>query len=385
MTSPHYADRVASALRARSLSDLPVSAESRTASIAALEKALRDKTLSRSRRRRFAIIGSAAAIAATLALAFGLARHHAAANTVASTPTTPSTPAHDDAVTMVAHPSGGGASVVASSGADPTTLGEGSRIVRGSRVVAGPSGRALLALSTGTQLTVEESGDLTVLENGTEQRFRLGSGRVHADVAKLHEGDRFLVETSDTEVEVRGTSFDVAVVDPVSSCGDGVRTRVSVHEGVVVVRHDGRLDRVVAGEEWPRNCPTVKPTPPHTSAATSVSAVSAVSPVSPVNAANAANPSLAKTTLVAENALVQQGMDAKRAGDYATAATIFDRYLTTYPHGNPLLVESATKERMRALRKSGDTRARDAARKYLDAYPSGDARPEAEAFLALPR
>ena len=131
MTSPHYADRVARALRSRALAEVPVSAQSRTASIAALEKALRDKTVSRSRRRRWAIGGGAVAIAATLALAFGLARHHSTPNTTASTPSE-----HDDVVTMVAHPSGGGASVVASSGASPTTLGDGSHLERGSRVVA---------------------------------------------------------------------------------------------------------------------------------------------------------------------------------------------------------------------------------------------------------
>ncbi len=368
MTSPHYAERAARALRSRAIAEVPVSAQSRADSIAALEKALRDKTLSRSRRRRFAIGGGAVAIAATVALAFGLV-HWRTANAVASTKASTTGPSHGDAVTMVAHPSGGGASVVASSGASPTTLGDGSHLERGSRVVAGSSGRALLAFSTGTQLTVEESGDITVVDNGTglgtEQRFRLGSGRVHADVAKLHEGERFFIETSDTEVEVRGTSFDVAIVDPMSACGDGVRTRVSVREGVVVVRHADREDSVAAGEEWPRNCVTARlTTPVHTSTAPIVNA-----------------PQTTKTSLDAENDLFQQATDAKRAGDYAKAATIFDRFLVTYPQSP--LVESVTVERMRALRKAGDPRAAVAARKYLEAYPSGDARPEAEAFLAL--
>jgi FecR protein len=369
MTSPHYADLAARLLKAREPAEIPASAQSRSNSIAEVEKALRRKAEARTRRKRLTYIGGAFGVAATIALAVGLAMHTTASPVSAQTPKT-----NNNAVTVVAHPSGG-ASVVASSGAPPTTLGEGRQLERGSRVVAGPSGRALLAFSTGTQLTVEESGDLTVVENGSEQRFRLGSGKVHAEVAKLHQGERFLVETADTEVEVRGTSFDVAVVDPVSSCGNGVRTRVSVREGVVVVRHDGTEDRLLAGDQWPRDCNTAVATTHPTIVLTPT-----VRQPAPPSAVNTATTQQGKTSLAAQNDLFERGLAAKRSGNNAEAAAIFDRFLVNYPQ-SPLL-ESVTVERMRALRKTDPVRARDAAKKYLDAYPSGDARPEAEAFLA---
>lgn len=364
--TPRYADLAARALRSREPSELPASAESRSNSIAELQKALRQKTVSHARRRRLGIAGGVLAAAAAVALVVGLA-WRSKEPVAASAPTKSET-----TVTVVAHPSGAGASVVASSGAPATTLGDGRQLERGSRVVAGPGGRAVLAFSTGTRLTVEEHGDLTVVDDSNEQRFRLGSGRVHADVAKLHQGDRFLVETDDAEVEVRGTSFDVAIVDPVASCGGGTPTRVSVREGVVVVRHGGVEDRIGAGEEWPRNCVTV----------VSVQHLP-VSPPHPTSPATVSTPQQTKTSLAAQNDLFEQGMARKRAGDNAEAATIFDHFLATYPQSP--LVESVTVERMRVLRKSDPARAREAAKKYLDAYPKGDARPEAEAFLAQPR
>ncbi len=393
MTSPHYADLAARLLRARASSadeaTRSVSAESRADSVALIQNALREKG-ARARRRRWTIAGGSFAAAAAIALAIGAFASHSNSHVVRSESyTAPSTAPRADetpvAYAVVAHPSGAGASVVPSVGAPAQTLGEGSQLERGSRVVAGPGGRALLAFSTGTQLTVEENGDLVILQNGSEngpngseQRFRLGSGKVHADVAKLHDGHRFVIETSDTEVEVRGTSFDVSVVDPMASCGGGTRTRVSVREGVVVVRHDGAEDRIAAGEDWPRssglNCVAtteIDRTPTHAPVHAAVGVALTPSPNQQQTAASA---------LAAQNDLFAQGLAAKRRGDHAEAAAIFDRFVAAYPTSP--LIESVTVERMRALRNSDPARAKDAARKYLDMYPSGDARPEAEAFLA---
>ena len=71
---------------------------------------------------------------------------------------------------------------------------------------------------------------------------------------------------------------------------------------------------------------------------------------------------------------------AKRAGDPSGAVAGFDRFLARYP-GSPL-AESATVERMRALRSIDPARAVAAARSYLARYPNGFAHAEAEAIVA---
>ena len=93
--------------------------------------------------------------------------------------------------------------------------------------------------------------DVTVRSGGRAAIFDLAGGSLKADVAKLAPDERFVVETADTEVEVRGTSFRVSVVPLDATCGDGTTTRVAVYEGMVAVRRNGREEIVSKGEEWP--------------------------------------------------------------------------------------------------------------------------------------
>ena len=95
---------------------------------------------------------------------------------------------------------------------------------------------------------------MTVAAEGAAQVLHLDAGSVELHVEKLTSAQRFLVDTPDSEVEVRGTRFSVSVVPPDAACGAGVRTRVAVTEGVVVVRHAGLEDRVALGESWPAGC-----------------------------------------------------------------------------------------------------------------------------------
>lgn len=382
MTSPHYAERAAKLLRDDRDAEVPEpSAEARRASIEAIAQAIVARKRAQVRSRRMRVGFGALAAAAVIAIASGAALMH---GKQADAPVAQRS--SDDAVTVVAHASGGGASVVASSGAPVAALGQtesdARALERGSRVIAGATGHAMLAFSTGTVLDVDHGGDLTVVSRGSEQRFHLSSGEVHANVAKLGKGDRFIVETADAEVEVRGTQFDVGVIDA-STCGAGVQTRVTVREGVVVVRHAGAEDRVSAGQSWPANCTAsaeaAKGAPAEAANAAASKPAIAASQASLAKGSVAAQPAPA-SLLAQQNDLFQQGVAAKRRGDASEAVATFDRYLATYPSSQ--LAESATVERMRALRSVDATRSRDAARKYLDAYPSGFARAEAEALLA---
>jgi hypothetical protein len=244
--------------------------------------------------------------------------------------------------------------------ADSWTLGAGSR------VFAPLDGRVMLSLSSGTGVLVHEGGDMSIVGTGAVQIFRIDAGSVDFQVAKLSPGERFLVDTSDAEVEVRGTRFRVSMTP--DACANGTLTRVVVTEGVVVVRRAGSEARVRSGEQWPADCDQ------------------AAIPVVPASAlpraASAVPAALAprESALGEQNALFASAVAARRRGDTSGAIAALDQLLSRYP-SSPL-DESASAERVRVLRAAGSTRAQAVARDYLARYPNGFARAEAEAVLA---
>ena len=153
-------------------------------------------------------------------------------------------------------------------------------------------------------------------------------------------------------------------------CGEGTTTRVSVVQGMAVVRHAGRDDELIAGAEWPSGC----------SRAPAASGPVATLPPAGASGARVAAAPSASSTLADQNNLFAVAVAARRRGDAAGAVAGFDRFLARYP-ASPL-AESATVERMRALRTSDPARAVAAARQYLATYPSGFAHAEAEAIVA---
>lgn len=319
-------------------------------------------------------------------------------------------------VTVVGHALAGGAGgvVVLREGREVSLEG-GGPLRANDRVIAAADGRASLQISTGTQLALEGGGDVTVVERGLAQVFSLRSGSLRADVAKLRERERFVIRTSDTEVEVRGTSFQVAVVAPVASCGSGTTTRVSVTEGAVVVRTAGGEDRVHGGEHWPRGCSdgtsetsrqrglhqTVTALPPTSSlpvpvppsvtspgpgpapayASTPLSAPRpAITKTPPIQEPRPPEALVASSELAAQNQLFAEATAAKRRGNVAAAIAGYDQFLARYPSSS--LAETAAVERLRLLVASDRTRAVDAARTYLLRYPNGFAREEARVVVS---
>ncbi|HEY8076478.1 MAG TPA: FecR domain-containing protein, partial [Labilithrix sp.] len=212
----------------------------RRAAINAIESAIRVRAQRRSRSR--VVYGVAAAAAVLFAVGGGalLARRGSDATRVAATPTASATVSGDGVVV---------------DGASATT----APLAQGGHVAVREGGHATVALSTGTELALGDRGDLGVVEDGRSQIFALGAGSVRARVAKLHDGERFIVRTPDAEVEVRGTVFTVSIV-PADSCG--TVTRVAVEEGVVVVRRNGVESRVARGERWPADCVATPPASP---------------------------------------------------------------------------------------------------------------------------
>lgn len=232
-------------------------------------------------------------------------------------------------------------------------------LVTGDRIVASSSGAVVLG--TGTRMSFEGGSELAVATVGKNAQFDLRAGKVRFDVTKLASGERFVVRTVDTEVEVWGTSFSVGLAAPEARCG-AMATRVVVKEGVVAVRYGGEEKRLVAGDSWPVCTPAVdetKTSPP---------------PVSPTIAAtttkaNAPTPS----ELAAQNDLFAAGITAKRNGNREGAIASFDRLLSKWP-ASPL-AENASAERMRL---SSGARATSYARAYLLRWPHGFAAHEAK-------
>jgi ferric-dicitrate binding protein FerR (iron transport regulator) len=376
MNMPKYSARAARVLaaerRVRS-----ASAAARERGITTMQRALADARRRTVRRRAF---GAGLAAAAAVGIWFGLSL------------------TWSSSVEVVAFPVGQGGTVV-----DAVTahrLESGSEVTDGGRVSTAVGGGARLELSTGTELRLDQQSALAVERSDEVQRFRLSEGALHAKVAKLGPGDRFIVATPDSEIEVRGTQFQLDVVGDEQACADGLRTRLRVTEGVVEVRHGGQTLRVAAGGHWPEQCE-----PPAPSQDQEVTADSAVPPepaqpeapavsVPQHHAAPKAQPELAGTAssgevqaaierasaLREQNELFSKGLQAKDQGDNGVALRAFGQLLERYPHS--ALAESALAGRMRILAGRDPVAARRAAERYLRGYPQGFARSEAEGLLS---
>lgn len=313
----------------------------RAAAIAAGRRAM--VSMKRSRRRRLV---AALAAAATVVLAIG----------IAATRRTPP-------VARAPHPTPSAVVQIAKTVGSVQLSSASGTLAAGDRVIVGADGSAALNVSTGTHVTVDGGGDLSVISTGAEQAFSLRAGSARFDVAKVAAGERFVVRTTDSVIEVRGTAFDVTVVSVDPACSVATTTRLRVREGVVVVRAQGVETTVSAGGMWPAGC-EASPAPEPTTSVTSTATATASAP-RPKTAPSG-------TALTEQNALFSDAAAAKKRGDRATALQLYDRLLSKYPASS--LAESATVERMRLL--SGPARSA-AARAYLAKYPKGFARAEA--------
>lgn len=388
MKSSRYARIFAEAIRRHEpkVSDVVVPRGDRDAEIELIEQAM-NRRKRRSALRVGAVATAAAAGLALVASATWRARSIESARHVA--PEFINAPAASIAPpsVVVAIASASGAIVASPESSERAVAGR--TLTAGSRLIVDSDKGAKLALSTGTRLDVRPGSQLAVVEDSKTQVFSLNAGSLQADVAKLHQDERFLVRTLDAEVEVRGTSFLVNVVASDPDCGEGTSTRVNVSEGVVIVRAHGHEDAVRAGESWPRGCRTFAAKSPAQSVAEGRShriertaPATAEMKAAPVPSTPVAPPS-PSSTLAEENNLFAEGMLARRNGQLALALIKMDRLLETYPSGH--LAENAAAERIRLLRVLDPARAPLAARQYLKQYPAGFARADAEATLAGPR
>jgi hypothetical protein len=281
-------------------------------------------------------------------------------------------------------------------------------LASGDQVFASHTGPATLGDAAGTELTVEPGGNLTVLDAGPHRRFALRRGAVSARVRKLVTGERFVIETSDSEIEVHGTAFRVELGAPISvPCSgpgpsESIATRVSVSDGVVSVKWSGEEQRLRPGEQWPPICPSVSVTEPRSPAPEEAPATLPVPAPKSAKTTDAhvarrrgtaaardtARATIVATTsaLAAQNDLFQAAVRARRKGRAGEALALFERYLDQYPDGS--LCESALAQEMRLLAAGAGPggvattgTAAAAARRYLARFPDGFARDEARTLI----
>jgi hypothetical protein len=193
-------------------------------------------------------------------------------------------------------------------------------------------------------------------EDGVE-RVLLEAGWVRIHVRPQHEGERFLVEVPDGELEVRGTTFEVTVENAQT-------TGVHVDDGVVELRLRGRdPERLAAGDLWPASAPVV-------ATATTVArpAPSVPARLEPVRdgAAEA----------------YKAAMQLLLAGRDAEAAAAFEAFLLAHP-GAPQSEDASYLEAV-ALARAGRTDAAAlAAEQHLRRFPSSFHTKEAAGLVAL--
>jgi hypothetical protein len=342
VTTLSYAERAARLLRAARARIRPHRSAASGETIALLTAAIAAAATRRLRRRVTAAAGAATAVVAAVALMV---------SGPWSSPKPAGRPDHD--LPLAARPSlvtGGqsaGSMTTAGGGAEPLAPGHGWIPDERLQTDVLP---VTLAAADGTTIALQPRSDLKLLRADAERWMRLGSGAVSVHVAKLTTGERFVILTPDTQVEVRGTRFHVALVPPAGDCGHGTPTRVVVDEGVVVVRSSQGEVRVTAGASWPTGCapsrgassssPSIRPPTQTKRPPQAAPSMKAAPPTD-----TSVREEVAPSTLATENDLFSAALKAERSGDRRTAAHLLDVLVARFPK-SPLR-ESAERESAR--------------------------------------
>ncbi|MGC4066416.1 MAG: FecR domain-containing protein [Polyangiaceae bacterium] len=245
-------------------------------------------------------------------------------------------------------------------------------LAQGDIVRTAPTARANVKLLANVEIEMAASTELRL---GDTTRLRdsevwLEQGRARFDVAKRPADGKFAVHSPDTDVIVHGTSFTVEV----RTLETGVRTTVSVTEGLVSVVGAGKTAWLRAGDRWAsREEPVSSPTEPRAAVPT---------PNRARTPEGAKSDRVPTSTLAAESRALETAMAAKRRGDDTEALRQLEQFLRDYP-SSPL-APNARVERFRVLKHLGrDDQAASAAREYMATDPNGFARDEAKG-LAIP-
>jgi TolA-binding protein len=202
--------------------------------------------------------------------------------------------------------------------------------------------------------------------HGSTTSITVRQGRVSFTIQALEREQRFLVRLPDGDLDVEGPRVDVSV--------EGNHTReVTVLSGRAVLHRRGELDlRLGAGDTWSRREP----------AATGVTPAESLPdpsnrpiPSSQKPAASVSEPSYRAGTLFGA------AMTSFEASNYARADDELRQFSLAYPT-DPRSEDAAYLRAVAQWRLGNQGQARALARAYLERYPNGLRRPEAQQLVA---
>ncbi len=340
------------ALAARILRERPAAKESRLTRDVGISVVAHAMDLGRRRRRNARLGAVALGLAAAAAVAIGIGFRHPAEVACRGAQCTGGA-AHPREASR--HGLDAGQSIEAPAGA-PTSV----------------------VLASGTQIALDEKSVLECREDTATQRFALLRGGAHLHVSKLRAGERFLVNTPNAEVEVRGTVFGVRIEPATAACN--ARTSVTVDEGRVEVRAGSVRTALFPGDHWTSPCEA--PAAEAGDAAAPKRKLASAPTPRATSRARATGETRDVSALSEQNDLYARAEAARRAGRPGEALAAYSRLLARFPNGQ--LAESASVERARLLAASNAGTARAEAERYLSRYPAGFARGEMEALSRAP-
>lgn len=239
----------------------------------------------------------------------------------------------------------------------------GARLSNAELVESG-QGSLTLALAGGARVTLESASMVELRDLGSTVLLRRGA--VAAEVITRERP--FTVEAYDTLVATRAGRFQVK-----ASAGCDGRAEVKVSEGSVSI---GEVT-LKAGETWPRCAPP--PSPQVREPAPVPLPAPAPAPRKELKKL-APPPPRAKeeARLAKQNELYQQAVALQRAGDVAGAVQKLELVLAD--EGSPL-AETALAQKMKWLAAIDRSAACETAREYLQRFPMGFGRADAETLV----
>ncbi len=201
-------------------------------------------------------------------------------------------------------------------------------------------------------------------EGGTEH-VALEAGTLRVHVRAQGPGERFVVRLPDGELEVRGTTFEVTVLD-------GGTRHVGVDDGTVVLRLRGEPDRSLGpGASW--GAPQSSLASPHEAPAVSAASAPAAAPPRRSSAEGQDVKDEAPTYVAA--------MRSFREGRYDSAAVAFHAYALARPRASE--AEDASFLEALSLARAGRAEAAGlAAERHLESFPRSFRREEASILVA---
>jgi TolA-binding protein len=203
--------------------------------------------------------------------------------------------------------------------------------------------------------------------DGSVEHLRLEEGTLRVNVRHQRDGERFLVDLPDGELEVRGTTFVVAA-------SESATARVSVEEGVVVLRIRGLPAALVlkAGEAWTASERETRaahgpPAAPHVAVASAPSARVSAPPPAPA----------------ADDGPAEYGAAVAlwQHGRYAEAATALQAFVVAHP-SSPELEDASFLEAASLSRAGRADAAALVAEDHLARFPASFHRRDASILVA---